>query len=168
MDLVALRQELESSAEYLQFSKESQGFYLAHVFSMHTPGSEPAPQFGYYSPATGRIVVFQTRPVVRLPEDEAFNQGTHIAELALGEVTLDAQEAERIALEALKRRAPAETVTKVILFLQHLDRQLFNITLVTATFNLLNVRIDAVTGEVILEEMRSIMSLRRSDEAVKD
>ncbi len=153
--------ELEANATYRTFKKNHEEYYLAHAFSMHKPGETPEWQVGYYSPKTSKVVVFKTGPVEQLPADEAFNKGEAIKRLDLSLVTLSPKLAEEKALAVKAKEHPGELVTKVIVILQHLDRQVYNFTLVTAAFNILNVRVDAASGEVVSSQLRSIMSLRR-------
>ncbi len=167
MDLDAAVKTVTGSDEYKAFSKENPEYRLAHAFSMHAPGEGFAWQFGFYSSKTKKLVVFKTAPVEKLPEDDAFNKGEEIEALDLTAVKLSPEEAERKAFGLKEEKFPAEQVTKVILVLQRLDRQVFNFTLVTMTFNILNVRVDAASGEIVSAEMRSIMSLRRKEDDEK-
>jgi uncharacterized membrane protein YkoI len=134
---------------------------------MHGTNEDHEWQVGYYLPEAEKLVVFNTEPVERLPEDEAFNKGQKIKELDLEKVVIAYADAKNTALELLHKESPVEEVTKVITILQHLDAQVFNFTIVTNQFNIVNVRVDAGSGEVVSHEKRSIMSLRQSDEEMK-
>ncbi len=162
--VTTLVQRVEKSDSFAAFRDEAKEAYLAHLFLMHAPGEEVPFQLGYYDPATKKLTVFQERQgvVERLPEDDAFTKGK-IAPLDLSRVTVEWRAAEERALAAHREKSPAERVTKVIIVLQHLDRQLYNITLVTDHFNIVNVRIDAHDGEMVKYDARSIMSLKASD-----
>ena len=154
-------EELEANPGYQSFKRDNHEYHLAHAFSMHKPGAAPDWQVGLYSPKTGKVVVFKTGPVEQLPAEEAFTKGEAVKRLDLALVTLDPERAEERALAVKEKERPGEIVTKVIVILQHLDRQVYNVTLVTAAFNILNVRVDAASGEVVSSQVRSIMSLRR-------
>ncbi len=167
MELDAAIKAVKGSDEYRSFSKQSPEYRLAHAFSMHAPDEGFDWQLGFYSPKTQKLVVFKTSPVEKLPEDDAFNRGEEIKELDLKAVKLSPEEAERTAFGLKQEKFPAEQVTKIILVLQRLDRQVYNFTLVTMTFNILNVRVDAASGEIVSAEMRSIMSLRRDEDGKK-
>lgn len=152
---------VEESDAFARLQERESGAYLVHVFSMHPQGEDPEWQVGYYAPRTKKLIVFETQPVKELPPDDAFNKGEEIKVLNLDDVAISFATAEEKAVAFLQQLRPAETVTKVIVLLQHLDRTLYNITLVTNLFNILNVRIDAKTGEVYQHDLRSILSLRK-------
>ena len=160
MDLTAAIAAVESNDAFKQFSKEHPKAYFAHAFSMVGPEDDFEWQLGYYAPDTRKLTVFKTVPVEKLPADDAYTEAT-IKRLDMATVTVQPMEARRITLAAKQEKFPAELITKIILILQHLDRPLYNVTLVTMTFNIFNARIDAATGEIMSSEMRSIMSLRR-------
>ena len=161
MDLQEVQRVLEASDLFRAFKSQKPDAYLVHLFSMHGPGAPPTPQLGYYSPITGGITSFRLDPLAQEPEDEPFNKGDSPLPLDLSTVTVTPGDAEEKALLYQREHVPAEAVTKVILLLQHLEQQLYNLTLVTSTFNILNVRIDASSGVLLKSEFRSIMSLRR-------
>jgi|GEM_PF-1757191 len=163
MEINAAIAKVEGSTAFKEFSANEKGAYLVHAFSMHSVGGEPEWQIGYYLPEREKLVVFKAEPLERMPEDEAFNKGEPIKRLDMEKVKMTPEEAERRAFSLKEEKFPAETVTKVIMILQHLDVQLYNFTLVTSMFSILNVRVDAASGEIIESTFRSIMDLRRSE-----
>ncbi len=158
---------VEASPEFAAFREENANVYLAHAFSMHGKDEPCGCQIGYYAPGKDKLIVFDTAPVKRLPEDDAFNKDGTIKRLDLQKVKLSCEEAEEKALAFQRQEFPNENVTKVIMILQNLDAQLYNFTLVTDHFNILNVRVDAGSGEVLSHDIKSILSLRKSDEERK-
>ncbi len=160
MDVLEAAAAVEGDGRFAAYREEHPDAYLAHLFAMHAPNEEASLQLGYTTPGSGRLTVFTHAPVERLPEDEAFSEEGAIAPLDLGQVRIGFAEAEERALACQRAEYPREEPTKLITILQRLDRQLYNITLVTAQFNILNIRIDAASGEVASHEQRSILSLR--------
>ncbi|MBR9693345.1 hypothetical protein GOV07_05490 [Candidatus Woesearchaeota archaeon] len=164
MDVTDTVNKIEASPEFKEFSKEHTEAYLAHIFSMHEQPGAFSLQIGYFSPKSDKMTVFETEPLKRLPDDETFKKEGTVAQLDLEKVKVSMAEAEEKALLFQREKYSAELVTKIIIVLQHLDAQVYNFTLVTKNFNILNIRLDATSGEVASHEMRSIMSLRQSDE----
>jgi hypothetical protein len=162
MELTAAIMAIESSEAFKGFSKEHPKRYFAHAFSMERPEDPFRWQLGYYVPDIKKLFVFKAEPVEALPADDAYGE-VAITRLELKDIKVEPDDAKKVALGLKEQRFPAEQVTKVILILQNLDRPLYNFTLVTSTFNILNLRIDAMSGEVLSSEMRSIMSLRRDE-----
>jgi len=153
-------EELNTSKEYNEFQKENKS-YLAHAFAMFPAGEEPKWQFGYYNESTDKIISFETDPVKQLPEEEVFKKEGTLKQLDMTAVKIKAEEAIEKAMTFQKEKFSAEQITRTILILQHLDIQLYNFTLVSSTLNMLNVRIDATTGEVYSHQLQNILSLRK-------
>ncbi len=161
MRLPELLRRVEGSKAFRELGRRK--CYLAHVFSMHAPRQEREYQLGYYVPASGGIIVFTARGE-RLPEERPFTAGEgRIKPLEAARVRVTFGEAEEKALSLLERKHPGEEVTKVIMILQHLNRQLYNVTLVTRSLLLVNARLDAATGELLSYEEHSLLSLWRKE-----
>ena len=154
---------VEASKAYKSFIKKHPHYYLAHCFAMLVEGErEYKWELGYYSEKTDKMVVFETEPKIKMrPEEEAFKKTGTIKGLELSEVKISAGKALEICDKLVKHKYPKQVITKRIIILQHLDKQVFNITLVTQSFNILNIKVDAATGEVLHENIQSIMSLGR-------
>lgn len=163
MEMQEAIRKVEASTLFTTFKEKFPDAYLVHAFCMHATGKEHEWQIGYFLPKTEKLVVFKTEPLERLPEDEAFNKGEAIKALDMEKVKLSYSDAKDVALELQQQEWPAEQVTKVIAILQHLEKQVYNFTLVLGSLQMLNVRVDAATGKIIKKELRSIMSLRQSD-----
>jgi len=159
-DVLAQLAVIEASDTFQAFRRETPEAYLAHAFVMKRPGESVACQFGYCLP-NGKLQVFQEQEgsVERLPEDDAFSTST-IEPIERAAVKIGCAEAERRALAFQQQERPSEKVTKVIIVLQKLKRTLYNCTLVTDQFNIVNIRLDAGDGRVLHHETRSILSLR--------
>jgi uncharacterized membrane protein YkoI len=63
--------------------------------------------------------------------------------------------------ELVASKYPGKSVTKRIIILQNLEAQVYNITLVTLSFDIINIKVDAVTGKVLADNIQNIMSLGR-------
>lgn len=159
MEFQQALEKVTSSELFAAYRKAQPETQLVHVFSIVEPGKEPAWQFGYYAKEKGKIVVFSADPVEQLPEDDIFGEG-HPHPLDLDGVTIGPREALEKSVTIMKKY-PGDVATRTIMILQHLDQPLYNLTVVTNTFHLVNIRIAADTGEIVREERRSILSLKR-------
>lgn len=161
MDLKQSIKKVESSKAYKQFIKANPEYSLAHCFTMFQEGDkEHKWEMGYYSGKTDKLVVFETSPKVlmRDAEDALKREGT-INKLDISKVKVSLTRALEVCSELLSKEYPGKSVTKNIIVLQNLERQMFNVTLVTISFDIINIKIDAETGEVIDHNLQSIMSL---------
>ncbi|MFH1173720.1 MAG: PepSY domain-containing protein [archaeon] len=128
------------------FAGHTKDCYLVHVFSMFGQ----AWQFGYYHPETDKVIVFTVADAVSVePPQEAAKEGRTILQLHIENVTVSPDRALAILEKRRQAEFPADLPDKTILLLQRLDRPVWNITLITLTFAILNAKIDAETGEVL-------------------
>lgn len=154
---------VEASKVFKSFIKEHPDYYLVHCFTMVDESTKKYKwELGYYSEKTDKMVVFETEPeIVMKPEEEAFKKQATIKKLDLSKVKISVSKALDICNNLVKDKYPKQSITKKIIILQHLDKQVYNITLVTGSFNILNIKIDANTGEVLQENIQNIMNLAK-------
>jgi len=150
--------KLEGSKVFKDFLDENPDHYLAHAFMMY--GTDEW-QIGYYGKKEDKVVVFMVQEgedVKRNPAEEVFKKPeSKIKELNLEDVKIDLEEAIGIADKLMKEKYPVENVTKTIVIVQNLDKVVYNLTIVTHTFNIINVKINAGSGEIISESKHSIL-----------
>jgi len=152
---------VEQSKAFKSFIKKHPDYYLAHCFTMLDERERKYGwELGYYSEKTDKLVVFETKPSIRMrPEDEVFKKSGIIKKLELSKVRISVSKALDICNRLLKDKYPKQVITKRIIILQRLKNQVYNITLITSSFNILNIKVDSVTGGVLQENIQSIMSL---------
>lgn len=154
-------EHVQDSDVYKQFMKDSEGYYLAHGFCTVEKSGRAPWQVGYYSQDTSRIVTFTADDTVsKHDEDEAFRESGHVPPLEADEVEVSLDDALATAEKVRQDKYPKELVNKTIVILQTLeDVPTWNLTLVTQAFSLINVRIDASSGEVRSQTIDSILNL---------
>lgn len=161
MDVHEAFKSLNSEKDVEEFLGQDHDYRLAHAALIREPKSTKAWEFGYYSPTTDRLVVFETNPLRRLPEQEIFKQDGEIPELKFEEVSVTFDDVQKIAKDLNELHYGAEPVTKEIILLQNINGPTWNVTLVTAAMNIVNIRIDAATGEVKSHKKDSLMGIGR-------
>ena len=164
MELKNAIKKLESSEVFKKFIQKNPHYKLAHAFTMVDKVQGPW-QIGYYSQEKDRVVTFEVdKHITQSGEEEVFKKpGKKVKSLNLDNVKITLEKAVQIAEDTTKKKYPNETTTKIIVILQTLDHEIYNITLTTETFNMINMRIDAETGEVAACIIQSILSLKRPD-----
>ena len=150
---------LKKSEEYKEFERNEKGFYFVHAIKVSEHNKPGKWEFGFYNPDRDKITTFETNPYVRQPEQDAFKKDGIINELDMNNVQIPYEMAMTLAEEQRVSKFNSEPVTKTIALLQTIHKQVWNITLVTAAFSLINVRIDAATAEIISSSKSSIMDL---------
>ncbi len=151
---------VEGSDEFREFRARHPHPYLAHLFCYAKSGSAPV-EIGYYSERDDHIVVFDTKPVRARPPEGAFKEEGVIAPLDLASVGIGLAQARELAAARMRERYPAHPVQQEICILQQGDGPVWNLTIVTATLNLVTMRLDARDGAVLSDELRNIMDMQQ-------
>ena len=133
---------------------------LSSIFMMTTPKEKEKDswQFDFYDKNTDSITSYKDEEEINTEEKIFKEEETNIKELNLKQVKITAEEATRKAEEAIEQYH--ESISKYIIVLQQFESPTWNITLVTTTFNILNIKIDAITGEVKDQNHSSLLSFK--------
>jgi len=152
---------IEKDKGYRDWKKTHPDFYLAHAFTMLDEKEKKYMwEMGFYNPKTDMLAVVETEPAVSVrPEEEVFKKEGKVNPLDMKKISVSVAKAMQMCDDVVKEKYSAHVVTKRIILLQNIERQIYNITLVTLSFHLLNLRIDAETGEIVSQNMQSIMGL---------
>jgi hypothetical protein len=161
MDINDVVKTIGDSDEFKEFIKDNPENYLVHLFSMMDAEHKDDWQVGYYSKKSDKITVFEldNGKITVIPAQEAFKEKNYIAPLKVDQIKVTREEAMAKVQEIIKENYSAENFAKAIVLLQNLPeyKQLWNITMVTATFNVINVKINAITGELIKHSKESLI-----------
>jgi len=118
------------------------------------------PQFDFYNPKTDKITSFIINKEIEIKKEQNIFKKSKdkIYELKLDRVKITIKKAEEIInnLEKYKK----ENFNKKIIILQSKKDPLWNISLITNSLNILNIRIDATNGEIISETFESLLNLK--------
>ena len=157
--------QVEESKEYKKFIKESPDFYLTHCFTMMSAEDKKfAWEFGYYSKKKDKVVVFESVPKIKQrPEEDTFKKEGVISCLDMKKVRIAVKNAIETCEALVQEKYGGQTITKYIIILQNLEKATYNITVVTMSFNIINIHIDASSGKVIKSNIQSIMNLGRPE-----
>ena len=136
--------------------------YLAHFFGNLRDDFklEGSWQVGFYSSDEDLVVTYQING-----KDLVVDKGRpfrkeykQIEKLDLDLVTFTFDEMVKKVKGLQRERYHGQEPMKVIVLLQALNgRARWNVTLITPTFNTLNIKIDATSGEVISHELSSLL-----------
>ncbi|MBU1202400.1 MAG: PepSY domain-containing protein [Nanoarchaeota archaeon] len=156
--------KLEESKEFKEFIKENKNHYLAHAFTIIDKIQQNW-QIGYYGKETDKVVVFEVgKNISRFPEEEVFKKPEHkVKPLNLKKIKLTLEEALNIAEKLVSEKYSYETINKTIVIVQNLETEMYNLTLVTQTLHIINIKIDAHTGTILKEFRQSVMGLNRDN-----
>ncbi len=144
MDALSTIKSLESGTEFKAWKKDNSKAYLASAFAMFSEKDERQWLISYFSKEKGIMTTFSSQHEVG--HEEPFSRTGNIAKLEFDEVRVDDDAAMKAASEALEENYKGETIQKTIMVLQRLNsKALWNITFVTPSFKVVNIKISATT-----------------------
>jgi hypothetical protein len=156
MDILKEYETFKTSKEYKKFLQENKDYYLVHIM---VPENTSELEIGYYNPKKDKITVFKTNPIMKGKEEDVFKEGKTITELDMKKVKLNYDEAMKKAKEIMIKDYSAEDVNKKIILLQNISAIVWNITLICKSLNIINIRINAETGEIIRNNKSSLLNM---------
>ncbi len=151
-------EKVENSKAYSDWVKSNEDYYLVHVFRM----SGQAPQVGYYSAEKDKVVTFILGEEINMnPPEDSFKESKAIAKLEREKISVDIDEALKEANNLKEKEYPGEIVDKDMVILQTLEEEpVYNITLITKSFNFINIKINANDKKIIHYQKNSILDLK--------
>ena len=148
--------ELQKAEEFKDFKKKNPKAYLASCVVI-VDGKEIRDwQVGYYLPEKHKIMSFVLKERVEAKgEDDIFQkEKTSIKKLNLGKVKIDLSKALEILENLRKKKYSGDFPNKIIAVLQVIEEgPIWNLTLLTTTLKVLNIKLNAVNGSIISDKI---------------
>ena len=169
MDVKNLLKQLESSEEYKGWKKDNKESYLVHIFKMFDKANVDETQIGYYDKEKHTITTFvlneRSGDVKLNPESEIFKENEkHIEALELEKVDFPLNSVMKKAESFRKEHYAQHLPEKAFLILQNIkEGNVWNFTFITKTFHVLNIKMDAMTGNVKDHKLSSIFEFKGED-----
>lgn len=155
---------VEDSDVFKNWHKKHANFYLCAFFRNIGNMDNIEWQVHYYWPENDTITVFSVGAEINIVEEDSLilkRNDEKVEELKLDNINVDLLRALEIADNYIKENYPKEEIVKRLIILQKLKRIVWNITCMTLSVNLLNVKLDAESGEVIEESMGPLLKYGR-------
>lgn len=155
---------VEDSDVFRNWHKKHTNSYLCAFFRNIGNTDNIEWQVHYYWPENDTITVFSVGAEIKIIEEDSLilkKDNDRVEELKLDNVNVDLFRALEIADNYRKENYPKEETVKRLVILQKLKRIVWNITCMTLSVNLLNVKVDAESGEVIEESMGPLLKYGR-------
>ena len=161
MEFHAALASLEKNEVFTAWRAKHPKHYLVHGFLMLDPKVKSEWQIGYYG-KDDRIVTFvisDEGSVTVNPPSEIFKKEKKVVELSAALVEIDLAEALEIATHYQQTHYKGHEPGQTMALLQHLERgQVWNITFITKTFAVCNIKIDAATAEVLHASCETLLA----------
>ena len=118
-------------------------------------------QAGYYSPKTDKIVTFNFEPFKINPPEDLFKKESVVEKLELKDVKVSVKKAMETCEELRKKKYKKHKVGKKLIILQKLEKPIYNITFITQSFFVINIKLDASNNKIIKETMKAAISFKK-------
>ena len=129
--MLTLYKKLISSKIFKDWNNKNKDSFLCSFVLIDNP------QFDFYN-KNDTMTSFMMKDKIEVIEDEEIYNETKIKPLQIKDI----KSSEDKVIEIIKDKYPKEKFGKEIIILQNQDRQLWNITIITASLKLLNVKVD--------------------------
>jgi hypothetical protein len=152
--------KVERNLEFKEWKKSNSKSYLAHIFHMIDSSNTCSWQVGYYNPDdTITTFIVESEEIKIVPEEKVFKKTKKkVKRLDLMEVEIDIDKALEIAENFQKEKCKGNEPAKIILVLQDIAKSnIYNISYITKSINLLNMKIDAKNGNIISYDLTPLM-----------
>lgn len=153
-----LHKKLEDSKELKDFKKKNEKAFLYSCFFI----SDGKWQFDYYNPKDNNITSFElSERIKEMPIDTLLNKKAKITELSLNKVKVECEKAVGLSKEFITKNHPSDTsfMKEIVILENNEGNPLWNITFLTATLKLVNVKLDAETGKIITHSSESFLKM---------
>ena len=154
MNLKGDYSKIIESEEFQGFKKENESAFLANVF-LDSNGW----QFNFAFDKK-MISFYIESDLIKTEESEAYEKDSNPEELEIEKIKIDLEKVEEIV-----KKLSDEEITKKIIILQQKEVPYWNITNITSSLNVLNVRVNAISGEILEQKEESIMNFRGDQQA---
>lgn len=149
--------KLTNSKVFKVWFKDNKDYHLCHYVLINE-----IPQFDFYNPNTDKITSFIIEKSIKINKDQNIfkKQAEVLRELNIDEVKINLDDAYKIIND--QEEFKHETFNKKIIILQNIGVPLWNISLISNCFNILNVKINAIDGSILSEKYESLLNFKAS------
>ena len=163
MDVVQTIHGIEQTARFKDWRKANKTAYLTSAFTMFGNDEEKEWLISYYNPKSNTLITFSSAQELR--EQEPFTKEEKIPQLKPEEAKVKDKEALEAAKKTLRKNYRAEETQRTVMVLQELNETpTWNITFITETFKVANVKISATDGKLISHNTTAISEFMQMPE----
>ncbi len=153
---------LKKTEMYKEFIEHNPDYELSHVFAIEESDKFNDFQIGFYSKKDKKVVSFDLLNHKASEPQDPFNKGEDIPSLNINSITQDISTVITKAKEIMKEKYSAHRAEKYICILQIINSvTMWNITIVTSTLHVINLKLNAITGDLISDSAQAIMSFTK-------
>ncbi|MEK6949705.1 MAG: hypothetical protein AABX34_05765 [Nanoarchaeota archaeon] len=159
--------KLKESAVFAEWSKKNPDNFFSYALKILEGKEEQPWQLGFYLKEKDKMASFTINPgnIEMQKEEEVFKKpDMEVNPIDIKNVKLDFNKILEKAELFKKEKYPDELASKTIAILQNLESygDIWNITFVTFSYNVLNLKLSAETGRVLYSHLESLMDFRQA------
>lgn len=157
--------KLQETKEFKDYKKENPRAYFSAAFLMIESLNidEVKWQIDYYDPETHKASTFafnSNNIEFKTGEDLLQKKKEDIDEIKLDSVKINFDKTIEIINKFREKKHPEEKAQKIIVILQKFKNHIiWNLTYITSNLNLLNFKVDAVNGKIIVNKLQPLIKL---------
>ena len=162
MDLFETVKSIEAKDDYRAWREKNPDAYLTSAFAMF---SDEAKEWlvNYFNETNSKITSFSLEKHLT---EEPFTTERVVPRLTLGDVKVDSEKALLTAYDIMYEKHGNENSQRTIMVLQSFDNVvLWNITFITPSMRVVNIRISAKNGRVITHNSSAITDFMQPDKS---
>ena len=152
--------QLINDEKFKSWHNKHKDSYLCSVFLLKDEEKSSGWQFDYYLQKKKRMTTFIVDKNIKMNKDQKiFSTSDKIDEINLHDIKFKFDEVVKLVMPKYKNKK----FVKEIIIIQSLNSKLlWNVSLVTTDFNLINVKIDAINGKILEETSSSLLQFKTS------
>jgi len=150
LDFKAVLKRLNTSPKFQTYIKKNPDSYLTNAICIDEW------QINYFSPKTELITIFKINTKIT---SKIVSEKRIFPKLNLN-LKLDLKDALKILKKQISKFYSSETFTKTIIILQQDKEPLWNITKLSSSIKIFNMKISALSGKIIHESYDNLIDLK--------
>jgi hypothetical protein len=187
--LLSFVESVEKGSFFLEWKEKNKAAFLSSMFIMAPDPSILSEEewhakewlLSYYDPKSDSFTTFCSSGEQRVAKEQAFTKDGKLERLELESVKLEVWACIKAA-EKLRKDKHKEEIGSLILILQPLNdsaifgtsgsasksRPVWNLTYITKSYNILNIKIDATSGIVLSDTVSGVMEFMQDGNNMPD
>jgi len=155
-----LVEELKKSEEYKNFVQEHKNAYITSAFYMAPVTEKPKWTLGFFDKEEHKLTSFVIDNGVKIfPSEQVMQkEKTEVEKLDLDSIKVSYEEVKETVKKFQEEKYPGENPDKLIVVLQVINNTtVWNISYLTTGFKLMNVKVNAINGEIIGDSIENLL-----------
>ena len=158
MDFHQVLNKLTGHVVFKHWHADHTNYFLAHAFKMLDDANKNEWQIGFYSLQDEQMVTFIVNGAIQKIEDQEVLKSKQVIEpLKTQDVALDMHSALQKGQECFNENYQGIVAKQFFIIQQYDNLPIYNITYFLGSFETVNIKINAKTGEIIKHDRQKLL-----------